>query len=756
MDLVSWSRGGARWTDERLAELVSDAGPDALPLEADARYYRALVRFDGDGTLVLDVWSPRPLRLWLDGTSILDEPLHWRTYQRHVRAAVVLPVTAGTAELRVELGERPRHPESIDRDCPSRNRERVMAALAENFPDVLKLTSRIVPDASAPATSLRFSPSQFHLDGLVMQEVIARQIAQGPPSTKLRDLSERATVEPRVRTGVSPGAVHESTSEADKRAGLVRLHVPVGSPHAPVRVARGVGPEKRVEPVIEEVGSTPLTVEGECGSVTVDMPVYEERGRLAPRREFREVRWPSLEELIEAAPEPVLDGDCAHFAELYRAAWAMQAKLVRHPGRESGLPGSYLCTADGFFTHYQFVWDTSFTAMASAYGHRALDPCASLDCLYAHQFDGGYIHREIDTRYALPVVYEPDFSPNPPVMAVAEWRIARLTGDARRIRRVYRALAEHHEWLEANRRLPDGTFWTTGLANGLDNSPSLGDGYPDLTAQMAHHADVLAEMATLIGEPDESSRWRKRHEEIGAACNERLWSDAMEFYSTSLPGGGHNPNKVVTGFWPLWAGIVPEDRVELLVERVKDPKSFWRHHPVPSLAADSPEYRPGGDYWLGSTWAPTNCATIKGFQRAGRLDVAREILVRHLQCMYEVLEETGHLWENYCAEKSAAGSWSGPDYSWSAVGPIALLLEVLVGLEPNALERSITWTPPPGRTIGAKRYPLGPCTIDLVQERRDGGDVVVVNTDEQFTLSVVRDGTTKSVVCEGGRTEIPL
>jgi hypothetical protein len=201
---------------------------------------------------------------------------------------------------------------------------------------------------------------------------------------------------------------------------------------------------------------------------------------------------------------------------------------------------------------------------------------------------------------------------------------------------------------------------------------------------------------------------------------------------------------------------VPDDRVELLVERVKDPKSFWRHHPVPSLAADSPEYRPGGDYWLGSTWAPTNCATIKGFQRAGRLDVAREILVRHLQCMYEVLEETGHLWENYCAERSAPGSWSVPDYSWSAVGPIALLLEVLVGLEPNALERNIKWSPPPGRTVGARRYPLGPCTIDLVQERREGRDVVVVSTDLQFTLNVVRDGTTRSVVCEGGRTEIPL
>ena len=124
--------------------------------------------------------------------------------------------------------------------------------------------------------------------------------------------------------------------------------------------------------------------------------------------------------------------------------------------------------------------------------------------------------------------------------------------------------------------------------------------------------------------------------------------------------------------------------------------------------------------------------------------------------MHEVLEQTGHIWENYCAEKSERGSWSGHSYSWSAVGPIALLFEVLMGIEPDALGRSISFSPPPGVTIGVKRYPLGPCTIDLVQKQKDGKDVIDVKTDLQFTLNVVRDKQSKSVVCNGGRTEVAL
>lgn len=226
--------------------------------------------------------------------------------------------------------------------------------------------------------------------------------------------------------------------------------------------------------------------------------------------------------------------------------------------------------------------------------------------------------------------FEPDFSPNPPLQAVAEWKLDALTGDRSRLARAYPVLAAQHRWLVANRGLPDGTLWTTGLANGIDNSPSLGEGYPCLTAQMAHAAEIPGLMASDLGFAEEAAEWEAERRRIATALEAHLWSEEHGIYSTSLAAGGHNPNKIVTGFWPLWTGLVPSERVERLARQLLDPATFWRHHPLPSLAADSSHFVPGGQYWRGSVWAPTSAATMWGFARAGHPDLARRTALRHL------------------------------------------------------------------------------------------------------------------------------
>ena len=146
---------------------------------------------------------------------------------------------------------------------------------------------------------------------------------------------------------------------------------------------------------------------------------------------------------------------------------------------------------------------------------------------------------------------------------------------------------------------------------------------------------------------------------------------------------------------------------------------------MPDGAADSPHFVPAGDYWLGSTWAPTNYAAIKGFARAGRLDVAREAALRHIECMHEVLESTGCIWENYCSERSAPGSWSGPDYCWSSLGPIALLLEVVLGLERQHWPRGRGAHRPALCPGGAARRPQHAARVSLRHHALRAGRVAL-------------------------------
>ena len=307
-----------------------------------------------------------------------------------------------------------------------------------------------------------------------------------------------------------------------------------------------------------------------------------------------------------------------------------------------------------------------------------------------------------------------------------------------------------------NRRLADGTYWTTGLANGLDNSPSLGDGYPDLTAQMAHDAETLGQIARVLGLDDEAAAWEAEQQAIGRALNAKLWSESMQIYATSLPAGDIIPIRwsprsgrcgrawCPRSAWQRWPGIY----------RIR--QSFWRHHPIPSLAADAPDFAPAGDYWRGSTWAPTNYAAIKGFARAGCHALARATTLRHLQCLTEVLRTTGHIWENYCSERSERGNWSGPDYCWSTLGPIALLFEVVIGLQPLALSQTLRWSPPDEEVIGVRGFPLGPATVSVCCRTTAAGRSVEVETDHRFTLEIARGTGWLRRECLPGRTLFSL
>jgi hypothetical protein len=744
--ITSWSGGSLTVHPALAPDAASNHHRSLLPFAAEEQRYSGRCSFPTAGIAIFELVSSRSIRLWLGEALVLDEELDWRSYQREIRAVVLFPCDPGNCDVRVEVAGRSTHPALIEQQSPSRNRERVLNELQRLRPDALSLIGRMAPSVTKAGSpcSLRFLPAQFQQNGILWQHLLVRFPA------------ELSSVPLTLSSAVPPHHAQEGTQARDQQRGLHRWYVPVAASREELRPLRTPGPETRVEPVLEIVHEIPLTIEQAfSGPLEIRMPVYEALGRLAPQREYQTSVWPAIGELRPQLPRPVLPAHLAHLTRLYDAAWDMLLRLVRSPSAASGLPGSYVSIGSNFPDHF-FVWDISFTALCTAYGHRALPVFASLNMLYSRQFDGGYIHREHDIHEGLPALFEPDFSPNPPIMSLAEWKLALLTGQRERLAQVYPVLCGYHQWLHANRRLPDGTYWTTGLANGLDNSPSLGDGYPCLTAQMAHDAETLGKIARQLGYEEAAGAWEREAEHIRAALNAVLWNEEIGIYATSLPNGGHNPHKIVTAFWPLWAGGVPPERVEALLHHLQDPRSFWRPHPLPSLAADSPLFQPGGEYWRGSTWPPTNYVAIRGLERVGRHDLAYALTMKHLQNVFEVWSRTGKLWENYSSEAPAPGSDSAPDYCWAALGPIALLLEVVIGLEPDALRQTVRWCPPAGEQIGITHFPLGSTTLSLLQRIRADGCWIEVETDGLVHLELVHQGNLQHVVCKPGLTAFPL
>ena len=128
------------------------------------------------GTVVIDLVSPRPLRLRVGDLPVLDEDLWWRRFERWLRAIVTLPMTAGAHRLHAVYGPLARWPSVLDEQCPSRNREHVRQELRERRPDRFKLAAAVQPGAAAIACNLRVIPAQCVIGGVTFQHVLATAV----------------------------------------------------------------------------------------------------------------------------------------------------------------------------------------------------------------------------------------------------------------------------------------------------------------------------------------------------------------------------------------------------------------------------------------------------------------------------------------------------------------------------------------------------------------------------------------------------
>jgi len=397
----------------------------------------------------------------------------------------------------------------------------------------------------------------------------------------------------------------------------------------------------------------------------------------------------------------------------YQAALAIaQRKLATGTSPKFRLPR--LGTGGNFSDI--FLWDTAFSIMWAKY-HPELFPVEnSLDNFYLAQDDDGFISRQYLPSGESKWSKRHPISFAPPLLAWAELEVHRTGLYPERLRRVYDPLRRHHEFCCNHYRRDDGLFFSDPYGCGMDNLPrwpgttpdpegglrlepehinasrEFADwlcqdvrfswnqqcGWIDTSAQMAFNAHNLAEIATLLGKHDDARAWRQQHDEIAANINRLCWSEEEGFYFDVTA------EKQIRRFhcgawWMLLAEAVPQERLDRFLTHLCDPAKFGRPIPVPSLAADEPEFQANGGYWLGPVWAPVVYMVLKGLQANNRTGLARELAQRYYNGIYRLFEQTGTIWENVSPEQGETPpGQSQPDFcGWSALGPITIYREFI-------------------------------------------------------------------------------
>jgi Mannosylglycerate hydrolase MGH1-like glycoside hydrolase domain len=324
----------------------------------------------------------------------------------------------------------------------------------------------------------------------------------------------------------------------------------------------------------------------------------------------------------------------------------------------------------------QFFWDSCLQAVAWSH----IDPSRArreLRTLVAAQRPDGFIGHTIfwsgRVRLARAASYNlmrradrATATIQPPLLAWAWAEVADRSPDDPGFRAEgLPALRRWHAWLDRERADPDGLL---GILqpdeSGLDATPSYdaalgprahphpgfllllrdnrrrGFSYRRAVAEGGFHAiDPLVNAAwglahegmARLGEPGADERARA----VARALATRLWDPGRAIFHPLGPDG--RPLRVAT-----WAGLAPialrgldEERVRRIAEeQLLDPRRFWLPHPVPSVSAQEPSFRPGETgfplrrYWRGPTWLFATRFAVEGLLRAGRDEAARDLARR--------------------------------------------------------------------------------------------------------------------------------
>ncbi|WP_167746997.1 MGH1-like glycoside hydrolase domain-containing protein [Cohnella luojiensis] len=456
---------------------------------------------------------------------------------------------------------------------------------------------------------------------------------------------------------------------------------------------------------------------------------------------------------------------------------------------------------DAAFNDSIFLWDTVFITMFCNLGHAYIPGIRSLDNFYCKQYDNGEIPREIvrntgevfdrwvnwmrkplhsyfHNHYQYRGLFSADkpsyddmFKPdlgrvveeppyltldnlNHPILAWAEMESYRQTGDVERLKQVWEPLYRYYLALQYHLRNQFGLFVTDWAS--MDNSPRnayLGSGI-DISCEMMLFAGQLTEISDILtarfeaeGQTERVLNLRmiqevlsKDQKLISQAINDYMWDAESGFYYDVTETGERAPVKTIAAFWALLSGVANPEQAERLVGWLRDPQTFARTHRVPTLAADDEHYQPNGGYWQGAVWAPTNTMVIRGLERYGYHQLAREIAVEHLDRVVQVYQDTGKFWENYAADYISQGDKGKPDFiGWTGIGPILNLLEHAIGLRADAANSELIWNIDPSLgESGCHRYWFGGRTINLRATPQENGTYsVIAESDGPITLKII-------------------
>ena len=366
------------------------------------------------------------------------------------------------------------------------------------------------------------------------------------------------------------------------------------------------------------------------------------------------------------------------------------------------------------------MWDSSFILMFARYGANFFPFQHTLDNFYAKQHPDGFICREIKADGADCFERYDPVSTGPNLMPWCEMVYYHQFGDTERLHKIFPVLCAYYKWLKLNHTWRNGMYWSSGWGTGMDNMPRVKNEYSmiyshghmiwlDTNLQQLFIANLLLEMGFYLERWQEIEELEDEANLLKTYIRENLWDEETGFLYDQYADGSLSKTKGIGAYWALYSDVLNEEQMKRLVAELNNPETFKRPYRVPSLSADNPRYKANGRYWQGGIWPGTNYMVINGLIEKGFRKEAHDIALNHYNQIFRVFQKTGTFWEYYAPEADEPGFMARKEFvGWTGLAPIAGLIEHIIGIRGDFVQKQITWDLNLTEANGIERYPFGP------------------------------------------------
>jgi putative isomerase len=285
----------------------------------------------------------------------------------------------------------------------------------------------------------------------------------------------------------------------------------------------------------------------------------------------------------------------------------------------------------------------------------------------------------------------------PPLAAWAVWALHERSADLNFLKTIYPKLVLYHQWWYKNRDhdqnglceygATDGTRIAAAWESGMDNAVrfdqaklfknnisawSLNQESVDLNAYLYAEKEFLAKIAAAIGLHQEATKWRTELQALQAQIDSRFYNNDRRFYYDRLMDGQWITAEGPEGWIPLWAGLSNPQQAESVLKMLQLKTKFNTYVPLPTLAADHPQFNPTKGYWRGPVWLDQVYFGLNGLHRYGYHQEANSFFKQLLRNADGMMGQ-GPVYENY--HPNSGKGLNAMNFSWSAAHLLMMLKE---------------------------------------------------------------------------------